>query len=68
MSFNMLPANFLVLQKNITSENNIKNRCGMRWTESDEWVRVNGMFNLVCMGRSHIVNRIWDTFVASIAT
>ena len=30
MSFNMLPANFLVLQKNITSENNIKNRCGMR--------------------------------------
>ena len=39
----------------------------MRLTESDEWVRVNSLFNLVCMGRSHIVNRIWDTFVASIA-
>ena len=74
MSFNMFPANFLVLQKKLmlsakimSSVNNIQNCCGMRWAESDEWVRVNSSFNLVCMGRSHFVNRIWDTFVASIA-
>ena len=74
MSFNVLLANFLILLKKLMlrakvmlSVNNIKNCCGMRWTESDEWVRVNSMFNFVCMGRSHIVNRIWDTFVDSVA-
>ena len=74
MSFNMLSANFLVLQKKLmlsaklmSSVHNIENYCGMRWTESDVWVRVNNMFNLVRLRRSHIVNRMWDTFVASIA-
>ena len=62
MSFNMLSANFLVLQKKLMLSAN-----GMRWTESDVWVRVNNMFNLVRLRRSHIVNRMWDTFVASIA-
>ena len=54
MSFNMLPANFLALQKKLmlsanlmSSVNNIENCCGMRWTESDKWVRVNSMFNLI---------------------
>ena len=51
----------------MSSVNNIKKCCGVRWTESDEWDRINSMFNLACMGRSHIVDKIWDTFVASIA-
>ena len=70
MSFNMLSANFLVLQKKLmlgaklmASVNNIEKCCGVSWTESDEWVRVNSMFNLACVGRSHIVDKIRDTFV-----
>ena len=74
MSFNMLLENFLVLQKKlmlgaklISSVNNIEKCRGVRWSESDEWDRVNSMFNLACMERSHIVDKIWDTFVALIA-
>ena len=43
MSFNMLPANFLVLQKKLmlgakllSSVNDIEKCCGVRWTESDK--------------------------------
>ena len=65
MSFNMLPANFLVLQikqmlgaKLMSSVNNIEKCYDVRWTESDEWVRINSMFNFACKGKSHNVDKI----------
>ena len=55
MSFYMLPANFLVLQKQLMLGVKLmssvsKKCCGVRWTESDEWDHINSIFNLACMG------------------